>query len=212
MGVSSRMVHAVEPRAGDLLMPERNRRVRAARIRDVEDACFETIGVSADRLGKRAAAVDAKRVFKSRLVQAPSEGPFPPDFAASDNAPYIVMAPGERLGVFGAGAAGGGRQSRTGPALAMAVCVVAAAVFWMAGGSALLLKPAAEPAVKVETALPVDVLQAGKSIADAPDPVVTSSIPVQPTSPAKVRVLQPAPGPARIERAGSILMIRPGGG
>lgn len=193
-------------------MPERNRRVRAARIRDVEDACFETVDVSAGRLGKRSAAVDAKRVFKSRLVQAPSEGPFPPDFAASDNAPHIVMESGERLGVFGAGAAGDGRQSRTGPALAIAVCVAAAAVFWLAGGSARLLKPAAEPAVKAEIALPLETLQAGKPVAVAPDPVVTSSIPVQPTSPAKIKLLQPAPRPARIERAGSILMIRPGGG
>lgn len=212
MGVSGHTAHVVEPRAGDLLMPERNRRVRAARIRDVEDACFETLGVSGDRFGKRAAAVEAKRVFQSRLVLAPTDGPFPRDFAATDDAPPMVMGPGDRLGVFRAGAAGAPGQSRSGPIFAMLVSVAAAAAFWMAGGSALVLNPVPEPAVTAKIAPPAAAAEAGDQAAVAPDPVLTSSIPVQPSSPAKIKVLQPAPRPARIERAGSILMIRPGGG
>ena len=46
----------------------------------------------------------------------------------------------------------------------------------------------------------------------SPDPVVTSSTPANQSKPAAQGYSAPLPRPARIERAGSILMIRPAGG
>ena len=80
--------------------------------------------------------------------------------------------------------------------------------FWAAGGHALLQtdsvsqKPSRVSAPLAQMASPVEAL---------PDPVVTSSVPVNKPNASDAGFTAPLPRPARIERAGSILMIRPAG-
>jgi len=134
------------------------------------------------------------------------DGPVPRDFAGRSS------GAGERLGVF----AGNPGTSKTSwlmsplMTLAVMVCaVMAMAVFWMAGGHALVGQPGAgEPPARAG---------AGPSLMREPvvllpDPVVTSSTPANQSKPAAQGYSAPLPRPARIERAGSILMIRPAGG
>jgi hypothetical protein len=99
-----------------------------------------------------------------------------------------------------------------GIAFAMMVGAIVLVVFWMAGGHALVLTPTSDlqaltvapPPTSVAIAEPVDVL--------VPDPVVTSSVPAEAGPAESGSIIHAKPRPARIERAGSILMIRPEGG
>ena len=207
MGVSSRATHAIEPRAGDLLMPERIRRASATRMRDVEDACFETVGDPRDVFSTRPSATDSGGVFKSRLTQSAAHGSFPRDYPHSDFGSRISTEQGERLGVFNA--AGKPRVSVAAPAFVMTLCAAIAAAFWFAGGHALVLQPDARMQASAASAPEMSIKSKATLL---PDPVVTSSIPEKKTGSAKDGYTAPVPRPARIERAGSILMIRPGGG
>jgi len=205
MGVSNRAVHAIEPRAGDLLTPDRNRKLHDARIRDVEDACFESVSAPRDVFSTRPRTGADNGVFKSRITHPQAGGPIPRDFVGK------TTAQGERLGVFAgrqsAGSTGGLRSPVSVFALGVSA-VVAIAVFWMAGGHALVMKSEnGEQALQGNAPL--------VSITDrailTPDPVVTSSIPVKKAQATANGFSAPLPRPARIERAGSILMIRPAG-
>ena len=100
MGTSSRTTHAIEPGNGDLLMPERSLRPRTSRPRDVEDACFETIGAPGARFSRKPATAEIGGVFKSGLTGSLEQGPFPPDFACSDRTSRPASSSNGRLGVF----------------------------------------------------------------------------------------------------------------
>ena len=94
-------------------------------------------------------------------------------------------------------------------AFALAIsAVVAVAVFWMAGGHALVMKLENEPQTLRVNAPVVSIKDRAVLM---PDPVVTSSFPVKKTKTTANGFTAPVPRPARIERAGSILMIRPAG-
>lgn len=213
MGVSNRTTHAIEPGTGDLLMPDRVRKPRtAARTRDIEDACFESVIAPRDVFSMRSRGVDAGGVFKSRLTYPQADGPIPSDFAHNDHASRQSMAQRGRLGVFAGRqtifAAGGLRSSMAASALVLAVCAVAAVSFWIVRSDALVV----QPAVRLQaTSISSPVVPIIDQATLSPDPVMTSSIPVKKTRASEEGFRSPAPRPARIERAGSILMIRPGG-
>jgi hypothetical protein len=133
MGVSSRATHAIEPGAGDLLMPERSRKLDAAPRRDVEDACFEPVSAPRDVFATRPRDGAAGGVFKSRITQPEADGPIPRDFASGPT------ERGERLGVFAGSRTAFTSRGLMSPRVALAVCAIAAAAaFWMAGGHALV--------------------------------------------------------------------------
>lgn len=207
MGVSNRATHPLRPEAGDLLMPERRTGLNPVRRRDAEDACFETVSAPRDVFASRPAARIDGGVFKSRMTMPTAEdGPIPRDFAGRSS------GAGERLGVF-SGNPGTSEASRLmSPlmTLAVVVCaVMAMAVFWMAGGHALVGQPGAgEPSARAGAGPAV----MRDRVVLSPDPVVTSSTPSTQRKPAAQGYSAPLPRPARIERAGSILMIRPAGG
>jgi len=219
MGVSGRMNHAIEPSAGDLLMPDRKRILHSSRKRDIEDACFETVDGGRNGYSKRRTGSDTAGVFKSRLTQSPAQGPFPRDFAAVDSDAGHSSDRSGRLGVFSRGqyfsATGGTRQSTATTAFVLALCTVSAAIFWMTGGHALVQQPVITMQSATAPARPAPVVGA-RSIYDKaallPDPVTTSAIPADKSGSARAGYTAPIPRPARIERAGSILMIRPSGG
>jgi hypothetical protein len=217
MSVSGRAAHAIDPKASDLLMPERRLHPRQPRRRDIEDASFET--VARGRMKRAGTRKGSKPypVFQSRLTDFPNAdpfvGPFPRDFATSEPASVLRVEPGERLGVFAGGkSAMSASQPSAGIAFAMMVGAIVLVVFWMAGGHALVLTPTSDlqaltvapPPTSVAIAEPVDVL--------VPDPVVTSSVPAEAGPAESGSIIHAKPRPARIERAGSILMIRPEGG
>lgn len=205
MGVSHRAAHAIEPGTADLLMPERARQPRVKRARDVEDASFEAVSAPRDVFSTRSSTVETGNVFKSRIAQPGADGPVPRDFAAK------TMAQGERLDVFGHAKASvrSRRSISRGTVLALAISAVAAVTaFWLASGHALVETTDTQqqssrisaPIVAMETPAVV-----------VPDPVVTSSVPEKTTGVSVDGYTAPLPRPARIERAGSILMIRPAG-
>lgn len=211
MGVSERTARAFEPRAGDLLMPERRLQRRQPRMRDIEDASFEIVGRRGSVHPDARTGSKPRGVFKSRLDDHPDAGPFPRDFAVDDSLSVSRSAAGERLGVF-AGTGGPSpvarRQGTARLGFAVMVGTAALAVFWMAGGHALLLTPdtpvrtsATVPPLPESTAVPPAVAE--------PDPVITSSVPEKPLESGDGSIIHAKPHPARIERAGSILMIRP---
>lgn len=210
MGVSERTAKAFEPKAGDLLMPERRLQRRQPRMRDIEDASFEIVG------GRGAHHPDARirskprGVFKSRLDAQPDNGPFPRDFAVDEPFAVSRQAAGERLGVFaGIGAPSVARHQGTARlGFAVMVGTVALAVFWMAGGHALLLAPNTDIRTSA-TASPLPVQTPDVPEVAEPDPVITSSVPSEPPEAGDGSIIYAKPRPARIERAGSILMIRP---
>ncbi|WP_375590235.1 hypothetical protein ABWH89_05320 [Hoeflea alexandrii] len=207
MGVSNRATRPLRPEAGDLLMPERRTGLNPVRRRDAEDACFETVSAPRDVFASRPAARTDGGVFKSRMTMPVAEdGPVPRDFAGR------TSAAGERLGVF-AGNPGTSKTSRLmSPLMTLAVmvcAVMAMAVFWMAGGHALVGEPGAgEPPARADAG-PAPLRE---PVVLSPDPVVTSSTPANQSKPVAQGYSAPLPRPARIERAGSILMIRPAGG
>jgi len=213
MGASSRATHAIEPANGDLLTPGRASRPRASRPRDVEDACFETIGAPRDTFSRKPEAAQTGRVFKSRLEGSPGQGPFPSDYADPEG-PFLQAGDrAGRLDIFGADGAG---LASGGSRLVMAACTVvlvasglAAAVLWSASAPA--------PAPQVDAQAPIFALPSAKAL-PAPvkvpplaDPVTTSAIPSGAQGAGRGGYTTPVARPARIEKAGSILMIRPGG-
>ncbi|MDF1608051.1 hypothetical protein PZ897_07685 [Hoeflea sp. YIM 152468] len=121
----------------------------------------------------------------------------------------------ERLGVFGgdaaAGVAGRSRSSVSLPALTLAVFAVTAAAVWMAGGAASVSPPRASPQVSPASLSAAATVAVTDRAALVPDPMVTASIAARPTEAVQEGFTTAAPRPARIERAGSILMIRPAG-
>ncbi|MBC7283736.1 hypothetical protein [Hoeflea sp.] len=215
MGASSREAHAIEPASGDLLMPDRIRRPRALRPRDVEDACFETIGAPGGSLSDRPSADETSGVFKSRLTRSPEHGPFPSDFACSDRISRQDAGRNGRLGVFGGEgtplSSRGSRPSLAASALVLVMCGIAAAAFWISGD----LAPASPSEARAQA--PISATPAASAASNSvqapptPDPEVPSSVADGKAASAKSSYTTPAPRPARIERAGSILMIRPGG-
>lgn len=213
MGVSGRMNHAIEPTAGDLLLPDRKRSL--LRNGEVEDACFETVDGGRNEYSKRRASAETGGVFKSSLTHSAGRGPFPRDFAADDSAAGQSEGRSGRLGVFGRGqsasAAGRAGQSWATRAFVLALCTVTAAIFWMAGGHALVEQPVAGMQGSTAPAPAVAARSINDRAALLPDPVTTSAIPASKTGSA-AGYTAPMPRPARIERAGSILMIRPSGG
>lgn len=215
MGVSNRATHAFEPGAGDLLMPDRGRKIRAIRARDVEDACFVSVVGPRDVFSTKPGAAAASSVFKSRIAQFDDTGPVPRDFAGPDYGLRQTAPRNERLGVFGRSTAsfatGNSGASMSRPALALAVCAVTAAAFWMAGGQALVPQPGSSLQASTTSLAAAAAVELSDRAALLPDPMVTSSIPEKSAKSANGGFTTPAPRPARIERAGSILMIRPAG-
>lgn len=212
MGVSNRVPHAIEPAAGDLLMPERIRRPRNARSRDVEDASFETLGNPHDLFAGRDAQPHG--VFKSQIVPPPAEGPVPRAYSPSDQAVWPVSETSGRLGVFGS--RGGSAAHMYGFAIAVPMVVMMlgamAVVELLIGSEMPAPRSASIPQSPAAIVVSSDVADVGTDIAADPDPVVTSSIPETDAQSDGPGYATPAPRPARIERAGSILMIRPSGG
>jgi len=204
MGVSSRATHAIDPGAGDLMIPRRTRKQHPNRVRDVEDACFEAVSMPRDVFSTRSRAGTAGSIFKTRIIQPQADGPVPRDFVAK------AMAQGERLDVFAAGNGASAARGMISAKMAFAVVVSALAAvlaFWAAGGHALAPSVGERPSSPVRAPL----AQVTNPAAVLPDPVVTSSIPVENAKPSANGFTAPLPRPARIERAGSILMIRPAG-
>ena len=213
MGVSNRATHAIEPRTGDLLMPVRNLGPHATLTRDIEDARFEAVAVPRDVFSTRPEGHASSDVFKSRISNPQADGPIPRDFADTDRALRRFTARSERLGVFAgprsAFTAGGLRSGLAAFTIGLAVCAVAGALALTAGGLAFTER-SGDPMQATAAAAPL------VSITDRavllPDPVVTFSVPVKKTKASSGGFTSPIPRPARIERAGSILMIRPAGG
>ncbi len=204
MSVSSRATHAIEPGTGDLMIPQRNRRQHSSRIRDVEDACFEAVSAPRDVFSAGSRGGSSGSVFKTRIVHPEADGPVPRDFAAK------TKTQGERLDVFSArnstSAAGGIMSAR----MAFAVVISALAAFlafWAAGGHALAPSAAEQQPSRVSAPAAQPISPAAALV--SPDPVVTSSIPVPASKRSASGFTAPLPRPARIERAGSILMVRP---
>lgn len=205
MGVSNRATHAIEPGTADLLMPERSRRPLANRARDVEDACFEAVAAPRDVFSPRKRASASSNVFKSRITQPEADGPVPRDFAAK------TMAQGERLNVFGGDKKVFGTRRSTSPGLMFAFvlsAIAAVMAFWLAGGHAPVA-PSEQQQQSQGAGAPVVAIE--NPVAVEPDPVVTSSVPAETPRRSAESYTAPLPRPARIERAGSILMIRPAG-
>jgi len=94
------------------------------------------------------------------------------------------------------------------PVVFMATCAAAVVVVWMTGGDARSTQPAAR--MQALSASPLPAMRSEQT-EPLPDQVVTSSIPVRKSQAGKEGYSAPVPRPARIERAGSILMIRPAG-
>ncbi len=205
MGVSNRATHAIEPATGDLLMPQKNRKLNVARMRDVEDACFEAVSAPRDVFSTRPRPGAASGVFKSRIAHPEADGPIPRDFADK------TMAQSERLGVFSGSRhafAASGLMSPMAVAALSACAAAALAFFWMAGGHTLVSSSGSQhPNARASTSAASITARTVLS----PDPVVTSSIPVKKAPGSGASFTAPMPRPARIERAGSILMIRPAG-
>jgi hypothetical protein len=214
MGVSDRSTHAIEPKAGDLLMPERRLKAHRPRMRDVEDARFETLGGNRVKPVHIGSGPNSRPVFKSRLAAFPADGPYPRDFAPAEHTGPSGSAVGERLGVFGGGAVErhSAHHAPAATAFALGVCAIAAAAFWMAGGHALVVTPPTELQASVPGVPALAEASASIETGLDPDPVITSSIPSAQATSGASSIVHPKPRPARIERAGSILMIRPDGG
>jgi len=214
MGTSSRTTHAIEPGNGDLLMPERSLRPRTSRPRDVEDACFETIGAPGARFSRKPATAEIGGVFKSGLTGSPEQGPFPPDFACSDRTSRPASSSNGRLGVFSgkpsAHAGPGSRLALAASAFVLTVGGFAAVALWTTSTP----EPVLPSEARVQAPISAPALAGGLSRSVEapliPDRVTTSSTPAKETE-TGTGYTTPAPRPARIERAGSILMIRPGG-
>ncbi|MBU4528648.1 MAG: hypothetical protein KUA43_22660 [Hoeflea sp.] len=214
MGASSRATHVIEPGNGDLLMPDRTRKERALRPRDVEDACFETIGAPGDRFSRKPSAAEIGGVFKSRLTGPPEQGPFPPDFACSDRTSRPASSSNGRLGVFSgkpsAHAGPGSRLALAASAFVLTVGGFAAAALWTTSTPERVLPTEAHVQAPISAPAVAGALSRSVEAPLIPDPVTTSSTPAKETE-TGTGYTTPAPRPARIERAGSILMIRPGG-
>ena len=206
MGVSNRAARAIDPATGDLLIPERNRsrKLQATQARDIEDACFEAVSTPRDVFSRRFGASSTSNVFKTRIMHPELNGAVPRDFAARS------MGKAERLDVFTGqnSPVATGRSYSAGMMAAVAVSGVAAVLaFWAAGGRAMVNQSA-----KAQLEMRIDAPAASASpVAIVADPVVTSSIPAENTGRSANSFSAPLPRPARIERAGSILMIRPAG-
>ncbi|WP_394691707.1 hypothetical protein [Hoeflea sp.] len=216
MSVSDRAAHAIDPKASDLLMPERWMRSRQPRMRDIEDASFETVARGRMQRAGTRKGPQPRPVFQSRLTDFPNAdpfvGPFPRDFATSQPTSVPRVEPGERLGVFAGGkSAMSSSQPSAATAFAMMVGAIVLAVFWMAGGHALVLTASSD--LQALTAAPPPTSVADVETADVlvPDPVVTSSVLAEAGPTDSGSIIHAKPRPARIERAGSILMIRPEG-
>ncbi|WP_156174621.1 hypothetical protein [Hoeflea sp. IMCC20628] len=98
------------------------------------------------------------------------------------------------------------------PTFMLTLCAATAAIFWMAGGHALVQQRVASMPGVTAPATAVSVRSINDRATLLPDPVVTSAVADKKTGPASAGFTAPKARPARIERAGSILMIRPNGG
>lgn len=211
MGVSGRASFAMEPMAGDLLMPERGRRPRAVRPRDVEDACFETVGTPRD-LFSGSSSKSKGGVFKSRIAEPPAEGPVPRDYSWPEESRPMSASPRERLGIFNESVpAARFPVPMAAPALALGLSVAVAAVIWTRNDDRLENRPLAAVEQATTPARTMSAPLAASVVKVMPDPVVTSSVPQTKAAGNEPGFSAPVARPARIERAGSILMIRPAG-
>lgn len=194
MSRSRDQMRMIDPGLDDVLRPEpaNGGAARAGHERDVEDAEFETVP-----------AAPADRRPLPAAMAMPAAMP----------KPVIAPMPGResgRLGVFAGNVPAGGAEDMPRFRLAAAgycsgVVAVALVVFWIAGGHGLF--------VGLKVAPPVTA----QSVATVSTPIA-EAVPRQPAIEANlaprtdaVEVIRAAPRPPRIERAGSILMIRGGG-
>jgi hypothetical protein len=73
MGFSDREADAIDPGAADLLMPERRLRPRRPRMRDIEDASFETVVRGRMQQVRARTGSKPRPVFKSRMTDFPAD-------------------------------------------------------------------------------------------------------------------------------------------
>ncbi len=192
----------------ELLMPDAVPRARrtSARPRDVTDAEFEVI-----------AAKPAAGSEPNAATTQPDRGPgWGPPNVTSQCPTDRVISEGGRLTLFsrrtGPGS-GGSAMPVARPVFVTGVALLALASFWMAGGHTVFTGPTGLPA----PTLPAAAVRASDGPPEAAVPIGTA-LEIQPRAPQTtaltpvVEIIRAAPRPARIERAGSILMIRPDGG
>lgn len=192
---------------------ERGRDTLAARpmprssVRDVEDAEFEVISQPGDVFNSRSTDAPSGSVFKSRLMET-TAGPVPPDFPFRGDATVA-----DRPAFFERRATAGGLPLSA-PAFAGFIAVAVLFVFWMAGGHALVFGSNKQPDDALRaTALPGRGLPQAQSLprSSGNDAQQTVSHEKTGSVTANVEILRPQPQAARIERAGSIFMIRSSG-
>lgn len=191
----------------ELLAPDKGRRMAPDVRAFVEDAEFEVIQAAADSdvldLISATPRVDIDPDPVSRMR---GRAPTPP------NGP-------ERLGLFTAAGERMRPEAARQSSLLMPLCagtaLFALAVCWMAGGYAFFTAPTTDPVATASipsrpVVRPAPVPEPAPIKAAAPEvphaaPTVTVS-----GSAGSITVIEPATRPARVERAGSILMIRSG--
>lgn len=196
MSRSRDQLRMIDPGLGDVLRPQTPAAAtaRAGHTRDVEDAEFEIV-----------AAAPANRRPLPAATAIPAAKP----------RPVFEPMPGRdsgRLGVFEAAVQAA--EAATAPRFQLAtagylggVVAVALVAFWMAGGHSLFIGakvPSSAKAASISTDFaPVQSKAVHRQPPTEPDVARGSDM---------VEVIRAAPRPPRIERAGSILMIRGGGG
>lgn len=195
----------------ELLAPERPKPRRDRQIHPVEfeDAEFETV-IPCDGYG-------APEGFHIPFV---TPEPRQPIFRHAETPAF--EAERQRLELFArrgraVSSASAPRHRMAGPAFLAGVVVLAATAFWMAGGHRLLRATDA-PDPMPTASIPAKAAPLPKVVRQTPEPP-ERPMPVENKAEAKPAdvpgqakmTVQEAPRPARIERAGSILMIRSGG-
>lgn len=194
MSRSRDQMRMIDPGLDDVLRPEpaNDGAARAGHGRDVEDAEFETVPAApADRWPLPAATT------MSAAMPKPAFEPMPGRESG-------------RLGIFAGNVPAGGVEDLPRFGLAAAgyctgVVAVALVVFWMAGGHGLFVGPKVASPV---TAQSVATVSTPMAKAVPRQQVIEPDLAARPDT---VEVIRAAPRPPRIERAGSILMIRGGG-
>ncbi|WP_139112562.1 hypothetical protein [Hoeflea olei] len=212
MGASSRAAGTIEPANADLLIPDRPGSGAADRKRDIEDARFEPVAPAGT--GGRSFSADGAGGFKAGFARRTRAAPPDADLSlhAPDAGPGTIR--GERLGGFAAmppARSASGPKALRGLALAaLGLCAFAAAAVWATAGPDGRAPVEASRAIAGASGPPqVSTEQASSMPQVSSDPLTTASLPHVDRKPSAPGFSAPLPRPARIERAGSILMIRP---
>lgn len=190
-------LRVIEPDEADLIRPDLAMAETAAPSRDVEDAVFETVHEP------RSAGVDHR-------AGAELSGGRPSGPVMRHAAPIgLEVRCGKRTGVFSRIEYRSAPEQYSGlfgsvHVYTAAVSAMALIAFWMAGGHALLVRPNAKPLSHPAAVAATPAIET----AAVPE---TRQMPAAAAIEANGEIFRPAPHPARIERAGSILMIRPQG-